>query len=205
MTVTWSDNFTIWPSWPNQVGQWGQMNYLINVDGTANAVGRWYYTPEDGCVTCSNAGGVMYYRIGDFSEKYIQLGYSRGDCGQDPFEPVLLQDTIMLGQSYSFYVTLVANTRVWTESSSSVDNNGNMVNLYDFGSAYISLERSLSWGGIQSLTVDGQPIEFTVTSESGFDYSKPFSQPVPIPSAVWLIGSGLIGLAGLRRKLRVRS
>jgi hypothetical protein len=29
--------------------------------------------------------------------------------------------------------------------------------------------------------------------------------PVPIPGAVWLLGSGLVGLAGLRRKFRNRS
>jgi hypothetical protein len=28
------------------------------------------------------------------------------------------------------------------------------------------------------------------------------SSPVPIPGAVWLLGSGLIGLAGIRRRFR---
>jgi hypothetical protein len=36
----------------------------------------------------------------------------------------------------------------------------------------------------------------------GISLSSPSS--VPIPSALWLIGSGLIGLAGLRRKFRTR-
>jgi len=27
-------------------------------------------------------------------------------------------------------------------------------------------------------------------------------RPVPIPAAVWLLGSGLLGLAGIRRRFR---
>ena len=27
-------------------------------------------------------------------------------------------------------------------------------------------------------------------------------EPVPVPAAVWLLGSGLVGLIGLRRKFR---
>lgn len=36
-----------------------------------------------------------------------------------------------------------------------------------------------------------------VTDGSGYDRS-----PVPIPGAVWLLGSGLIGLAGIRRRFK---
>jgi hypothetical protein len=33
--------------------------------------------------------------------------------------------------------------------------------------------------------------------------SSPFgANPVPVPAAVWLLGSGLIGLVGLRRRKR---
>jgi hypothetical protein len=32
--------------------------------------------------------------------------------------------------------------------------------------------------------------------------SAPCPCPAPIPGAVWLLGSGLVGLMGLRRKLR---
>ena len=46
---------------------------------------------------------------------------------------------------------------------------------------------------------------FVVTperTESGEGFpNNPFN-PVPIPGAVWLLGSGLIGLAGARRKFK---
>ena len=38
---------------------------------------------------------------------------------------------------------------------------------------------TLGWGGIQEVTYQGSPVPFTVTSESGFDYT----QAVPEPGA----------------------
>lgn len=47
----------------------------------------------------------------------------------------------------------------------------------------------INWG-------DGiTPIEFTVTSTSGARLA-----PVPIPPTVWILGAGLIGMIGIRRK-----
>lgn len=61
---------------------------------------------------------------------------------------------------------------------------------------------SLVWGGIDSVTgTGGNPIAFTVTSASGFDYSLPAS--VPIPAAVWLFGTGLSVLAGFARRWKL--
>ena len=46
-------------------------------------------------------------------------------------------------------------------------------------------------------------IEFGLRNDPGWLYMDDISvNPVPIPGAVWLLGSGLVGLAGLRRKFK---
>ena len=46
-------------------------------------------------------------------------------------------------------------------------------------------------------------IEFGLRNDPGYIYMDDISvNPVPIPGAVWLLGSGLVGLAGLRRKFK---
>jgi T5SS/PEP-CTERM-associated repeat protein len=49
------------------------------------------------------------------------------------------------------------------------------------------------------LAYDGTYASFTVTGFSGYAVSG--TAPVPIPAAVWLLGSGLAGLVGMRRRL----
>ncbi|MBI2823966.1 MAG: PEP-CTERM sorting domain-containing protein [Planctomycetia bacterium] len=64
---------------------------------------------------------------------------------------------------------------------------------------------SLHWAGIESVTDEaGNPIpndEWTLTSASGFDYTKPFQGPEP--SSFLLLGMG--GLAGLLASRRLKS
>jgi hypothetical protein len=59
---------------------------------------------------------------------------------------------------------------------------------------------SLHWGGIESVTDEfGNPIDdWSVTSDSGFDYSKPFG--VPEPASCVLLLSGMLGFARGRRR-----
>jgi hypothetical protein len=61
---------------------------------------------------------------------------------------------------------------------------------------------SLHWGGIQSVTDEfGNPInDWTITSQSGFDYSKPFS--VPEPSSLLLLLMVLCARLALARSQR---
>jgi len=51
-----------------------------------------------------------------------------------------------------------------------------------------------------SFTGDSSSDSFNEVKQIDFSYATP--APVPIPGAVWLLGSGLIGLAGIRRKRR---
>lgn len=58
---------------------------------------------------------------------------------------------------------------------------------------------SLLWGGISSVTdSNGNPIVLSsALGETGFNY---MNAAVPVPAAVWLFGSGLLGLIGFARK-----
>lgn len=68
---------------------------------------------------------------------------------------------------------------------------------------------------VASLTFDGSSLNlnglllYVKLEGGGFDLveageygGKVINQPVPLPGAVWLLGSGLLGLVGLRRKLK---
>jgi hypothetical protein len=66
------------------------------------------------------------------------------------------------------------------------------------------LGHSLYWAGISELRdADGNLItDFSLVSDSGTDYRQSFVpvSAVPVPAAVWLFGSGLVGLLGFNRK-----
>ena len=63
-----------------------------------------------------------------------------------------------------------------------------------------SLGDSAYWGGISGITVDGQAIEFDLSSASGHDWRQSsVPSAVPAPAAVWLLGSGVLGLIGFAR------
>ncbi len=110
------------------------------------------------------------------------------------------------------------NTIVRTASngSLSLNNGGDTVWLLDADEAVVHSYNDASWAVIadQSMTrnpdITGQEplVGHTEPSNSVGLFSPgrmvdgtPFPGAVPIPSAVWLFGSGLVGLAGLRRKL----
>jgi hypothetical protein len=65
----------------------------------------------------------------------------------------------------------------------------------------IDYSHTLAWGGVSVTDWFGTPVNFTSSSLSGFDYATAYSAPtVPVPAAVWLFGSGLLGLVGVARR-----
>jgi len=62
---------------------------------------------------------------------------------------------------------------------------------------------SIYWGGITSVTdANGNPVNFDLSSGSGQNYLSTLAPTaVPVPAAIWLFGSSLLGVAPyLRRK-----
>lgn len=74
----------------------------------------------------------------------------------------------------------------------------------DLASAYSTFDSSGYWGGISDIHLaDGTVLGgYSLTSDSGFNWSNAYPTAVPVPATVWLFGSGIVGLAGLARRQR---
>lgn len=68
------------------------------------------------------------------------------------------------------------------------------------GAAASNAFQSGYWGGIgEVLDATGTPVAFTMTSESGTDWTVSRIPAVPEPSTYWLFGAGLLALVASRR------
>lgn len=74
---------------------------------------------------------------------------------------------------------------------------GNAIPLYSAGTSVSGSAFTVLWSGVTSTTSMG------ITAGTITAAPHTFST-VPIPGAVWLLGSGLIGLAGLKRRFHRR-
>jgi len=123
-------------------------------------------------------------------------------------------DTFMPGSvfRYTGFITLEAGTRVLRMRS----DDGSELRLG--GQALITLDRTTIGGVSADFESTGDPVAFELIHFNNLG-STPTSQPlgiellvdgsfvdpgslsvVPVPAAVWLFGSALLGLAGLRRR-----
>ncbi len=131
------------------------------------------------------------YLNGSYGANLYQTGY---DDINDPgtfFGTFTIEAPIQLGWQFDM--------RMEMEGYAAAGSKGLGANA----SATFDLGHSAYWGGITSITVNGEDIPFTLTSQSGHDWTQSsIPTAVPIPAAVWLFGSGLLGLIGVARRKR---
>ena len=181
-------------------GQLARVTYTLDVSGmldtaviadgfpSASAVARWRV--NSGCASLNQCTegwiGLSPGYQGELSSPLPGFAFPFGD------EPGPLSFTIEAAFGTEILLTylLQVDTQLTFNSGSAGA----------FATATADFSNTLVWGGIQSVALpDGTVVtDWSTVSGSGFDYGS--ATVIPVPAAVWLFGSALLGLAGLRRR-----
>jgi hypothetical protein len=110
------------------------------------------------------------------------------------------------GQTYSFPTISITGITAFGVPGSLTSASQYVVGLIPFG---VDNELDSTLGGVQGDIYDaGRIISFSADPLTGiigsgdFTFAAAAASPVPIPAAVWLFGSGLLGLIGVARRRR---
>lgn len=98
---------------------------------------------------------------------------------------------------FSSPFSLGMELRLNTASSATADFSGNA-----FGSVNFEAMKSFDWAGIQDVMIDGVSVSFTLSSESGTDWTQSFAPTAPVPEpstyAMMLLGAAVLVRATTR-------
>lgn len=117
-------------------------------------------------------------------------------------------------QYITFELAVKFNSQDFTNLAMWLQTSADTGLLYGFGLSHAVTATSgffstLEWVGIDSVRdAQGNLVNgWSVTSGSGFDYSRSYAEQisaVPAPPALWLLGSGVLGLIGVARRKAAR-
>lgn len=73
--------------------------------------------------------------------------------------------------------------------------------------AAVAADHSFYWGGIDTVSYQGSPVSFTVTSDSGTDYARSFVPvaAIPTPATLYLVVPAILAMAGRRYRLHKKT
>jgi len=180
-TAGWTDTWTLMPANPAQMGQNAVVSFSVHLDGVLDGlpIGN-SYTRIGSQVWLNNApvAGQVFRAQGQG-----QGGY--------PFHQVIDQDV-----AFSVTVTLGTPFELGVFSRASAGTAGAGPSW--FSEATSDFASTLTWQGISGVTVGGNAIGYTLSSQSGIDWNQAAAQ-IPEPSMALLLSGGLLALA-LRRR-----
>lgn len=195
---TWNNNGTI----QALGGKWNAANHTVTVSAATTASGA-----GGGSATIGDLTTIQRALITDsLSGKSVGAGF-QSTAGSLTFtasamsetELASLQAVVDAGQA------ILSGWDLSTTGYAVDDANPVYLSLYA-GSGQSLYDLSIwhfvsgTWSRLDAydLAYDGLHASFTATSLSG--YAVTGAAPVPIPAAVWLLGPGLAGLVGIRRR-----
>jgi len=174
-------------------GRPGRASTTVTVDGFARAVAN-----GTGTVDAIGGGGL---RVG--SSTYLRMTgqriVTRSDGSQDERLTLMAVDNgVFVPYSNTIAVSWDFVFGTPFEISGSLDA---LATVVGHGLAEAAFDHSWHWNGIQSLTFEGAAVPYTLTSESGTDWSRSFATPVPEPASTALFPLGLL-IVGAAARMR---
>lgn len=158
-------------------GTAGRLNIWVDVDGL---IGGTIGHPG------VYGGSGWSVRLNDSWYSEVSSWDWQNNTGRESYHGFLGQ-TAMFTYGQPFDITLSLSASAGPCSSSLETNWADYLNTM-----------KMNMGNSQVLDANQQPITgYTLSAASGHDYTT-----VPVPAAVWLLGSGLLGLVGMKRKIR---
>lgn len=176
----WNAQQTVVPLDPSKLGQLALYSFDIHVHGVLEGAAQGNSFSGISMVALANGG---FYGSSWASQRPSMNGL--------PFQRTLdewvtMSVPVTLGTPF----TLGFYAATWS---------GNSSGFGGASQASTDLLNTITWMGSHSVTVNGVPVDFTVQSPLGLDWTQAFASPVPEPAAPLLALAGLVLLLGARR------
>jgi hypothetical protein len=139
---------------------------------------------------------------------YIDDGYRVGDFGTGTFSydnaALVAGNEVLSPKDDGMAVTFSFDGQLFTQTNDIGFDEYPQLEFENFAPVYLDYILVNGENGVafNDSNIDALITSNLVSSRAGYDFETTLTvAPVPIPGTVWLLASGILGLAGLRRRI----